>query len=182
MHCASMFEYASHWHVWLTCEVPRLHHVCTNLLLQTWKHTRTHTHGHTHTCAPVYCLHVVHVDGLAQGPSGCFTLIHLPTYLRDANSHLEGPAIMMSVPSMGISRLCLPFLPCLPPRMMPHHSFPHPWCMQVWVGVLAQGPSGHSLCSNYQSRDNLEWVARVARVAELQLPFQGHRMQSEGPD
>ena len=29
---------------------------------------------------------------------------------------------------------------------------------QVWVGVLDRGPSGNSLCSNYQSRNDVGWV------------------------
>ncbi|KAF5829552.1 helicase C-terminal domain-containing protein, partial [Dunaliella salina] len=42
---------------------------------------------------------------------------------------------------------------------------------QVWVGVLAQGPSGHALCSNYQARNDIEYkedlgnaVANFARI------------------
>lgn len=29
---------------------------------------------------------------------------------------------------------------------------------QVWVGVVPTGPSGHTLCSNYQSRDDVKCV------------------------
>lgn len=41
-------------------------------------------------------------------------------------------------------------------RAPPSKAMRRPVIPQVWVGVLPVGPSGHTLCSSYQSRDDVK--------------------------
>lgn len=82
-------------------------------------------------------------------------------------SQVECGAVRASAPAgplLWAGRPCEPGLSAC--RQTLKHAFvtlwsvdllpPLPTRAQVWVGVLSHGPSGHQLCSNYQSRNTTE--------------------------
>ena len=98
--------------------------------------------------SPLLLLSIILTSGTLAPLESFAHELQLPFNVRLQNPHIVAPSQVTGGGGAGG-----PFKPCLDVRMR-LSLLPLLSLLQVWVGVVPLGPSGHSLNSSYQSRDD----------------------------